>query len=66
MQFHTDGGVCSSQISAPHDVFSVTISNSANDRSKISLSGSSSAVHTGAYPLLDLFKQISCMYTSRT
>jgi hypothetical protein len=66
MLFHMDGGVRSSQISATHDVFSVTVSNSANDRSKISLSGSTSAVRTGAYPLLDLCKQTSCMYTSRT
>jgi len=61
-----DGGVRSSQISAPIDVFSVKISNSANDRSKTSLSGSSSAVRKGADHLLDLCKQISCMYTSRT
>jgi len=44
-----DGAVRSSQISAPFDVFSVNISNSANDRSKTSLSGSSSAVRTGAH-----------------
>jgi len=53
-QFHTDGAVRSSQISAPIDVFSVNISNSANDRSKTSLSGSSSAVRTGAHHLLDI------------
>ena len=66
MLFHMDRGVRSSQISVPHDVCSVTVSNSANDRSKTSLSGSSSAVREGAYHLLDLCKKIRCMYISRT
>jgi len=60
-----DSGVCSSQISEPHDVFSRKSSNSANDRCK-----------TRLWPLKcrtywyqssqDLYKQISCMYTNCT
>jgi len=45
-----DGDVRSSQMSAKHDVISVKISNNANDRTKTSLSGSSSAVRAGAHP----------------
>jgi len=55
------GGVRSSKTSAQHDVFSVTVSNSANDQSKISLSGSSGTLYTGAHPSLDLCNQISRM-----
>jgi len=44
-----DGGVSSPQISKPHDVCSVKSSNSANDRSKTRLSGSSSVECTGVH-----------------
>jgi len=44
-----DSGISSSQISAPHDVFSLKSSNSANYQSETRLSVHSSAVCTGAH-----------------